>query len=76
MKWETKQKTIYKFCAYYLQKAEADALIANGKKNDDADADADASSKRDTMKFLNGQTNLYKSKTDTTRTRHYVGSAN
>lgn len=55
------------------QKIESDNL-ANGKKNDDADAD----SKRETMKFINGQTNIYKSKIDptATRTRHYVGSAN
>lgn len=61
-----------------LQKDRSDdaAQIANGKKNDDADADAD--SKPDSMKFMNGQTNIYKSKIDTTvtRTRHYVGSAN
>lgn len=57
------------------QRIESDR-IANSKKNDDADADAD--SKREAMKFINGQTNIYKSKIDptATRTRHYVGSAN
>lgn len=70
------------FCSFFrlfytqhrIQKIESDKLAANGKKNDDADAD----SKRETMKFVNGQTNIYKSKIDptATRTRHYVGSAN
>lgn len=68
----------------YSQKLNADAAaaaaaaaqIANGKKNDDAIAEADANAKHESMKFLNGQTSIYKSKPDTTRTRHYVGSAN
>lgn len=46
--------------------------LVNGKKNDD---DADANSKRDNVKLLNGQTNIYSKETMVTR-RHYVGSAN
>lgn len=57
---------------FHLQEID-DAKMANGKKNDDADGEL----KCDTVKFMNGQTNIYKSKSDTTpRTRHYVGSAN
>lgn len=68
---------------YWFQKVEPAAAVANGKKNDDAaaiDATATAAiddSKHDSMKFLNGQTNIYKNKIDTTRSRRSnVGSAN
>lgn len=62
------------FVIFTLIQAEAAQIAANGKKNDDIDAD----SKHDAIKILNGQTNIYKIKIDTTttRSRHYVGSAN
>lgn len=69
---------------YWFQKVEPAAAVANSKKNDDADAAIAANaataiddSKHDSMKFLNGQTNIYKNKIDTTRSRRSnVGSAN
>lgn len=52
-------------------KVEADRVLLT-KKNDDIDTTLD------TSKALNGKTNIYKTKIDTTvpRSRHYVGSAN
>lgn len=75
---------LIKLCFFcWFQKVEPAAAVANGKKNDDAAAIAATAtaaiddSKHDSMKFLNGQTNIYKNKIDTTRSRRSnVGSAN